>query len=137
MERLNLSDLIDATGGQLASSPTADLSFARVCIDSREVRPGDLFWALPGERCHGHDFIPQALERGAALCVTSRSLGETTRGQTLLVDDPLAALGRLSRWYRSTLETLVVGVTGSVGKTTTRDLIHAALASGAARTSTT
>ncbi len=129
MERLNLSDLIDATGGQWAVSPTADLSFARVCIDSREVRPGDLFWALQGEHCHGHDFIPQALERGAALCVTSHSRGESTGGQTLLVDDPLAALGRLSRWYRSTLETLVIGVTGSVGKTTTRDLIHAALAS--------
>ena len=129
MERLNLQDLIDATGGQLSAAPPDNVTFGRVCIDSREVRPGDLFWAMPGERNHGHDFIPQARERGAALCVTTHSRRETATGSCLLVDDPLAALGRLSHWYRSTLETLVVGVTGSVGKTTTRDLIHAALAS--------
>ena len=77
MERLNLQDLIDATGGQLSAAPPDNVTFGRVCIDSREVRPGDLFWAMPGERNHGHDFIPQARERGAALCVTTHSRRET------------------------------------------------------------
>lgn len=129
MERLSLHDLTQATGGQLTAPSSADLPFDRVSIDSRDIRPGDVFWALKGEQHDGHDFIPQALERGAVCCVTSHTHDETTNGSRLIVDDSLASLGRFARWYRGTLEALVIGVTGSVGKTTTRDLIHAALAS--------
>lgn len=128
MERLSLHDLTQATGGQLTDTSSADRPFERVSIDSRDVRPGDVFWALKGEHHDGHDFIPQALERGAACCVTSRSHGEAAGGSRLIVEDSLASLSRFARWYRGTLEALVIGVTGSVGKTTTRDLIHAALA---------
>jgi UDP-N-acetylmuramoyl-tripeptide--D-alanyl-D-alanine ligase len=129
MERLSLRDLMQATGGRLGGTPSPDLPFDRVSIDSRDVRAGDVFWALRGERHDGHDFIPQALERGAALCVTGGSSGETAPGPRLIVADTVAALADVARWYRSTLDALVIGVTGSVGKTTTRDLIHAALAS--------
>ena len=65
MERLSLHDLTQATGGQLTAPSSADLPFDRVSIDSRDIRPGDVFWALKGEQHDGHDFIPQALERGA------------------------------------------------------------------------
>ena len=129
MERLSLHDLTQATGGQLTEPSLGDIPFDRVSIDSRDIRPGDVFWALKGEHHDGHDFIPQAIERGASCCVTSHARDAAIHGSLLLVDDPLASLGRFARWYRGTLEALVVGVTGSVGKTTTRDLIHAALAS--------
>lgn len=129
MERLRLYDLMQATGGRLTDASSAELLFDRVVIDSRDVRPGDLFWALPGDHQDGHDFIADASARGAVACVTNRSIGRDFEINGLIVENSLAALGEFARWYRGTLEALVVGVTGSVGKTTTRDLIHAALAS--------
>ncbi len=129
MERLSLLDLMQATGGRLADVPSADLPFYRVMIDSRETRPGDVFLAIRGDRVDGHDFCAQAIERGAVLSVTAASRADDVAGPKLIVDDTIHALGKFATWYRSTLDALVIGVTGSVGKTTTRDLIHAALAS--------
>ena len=134
MEQLSLHELIQATGGCIAGSAASDLSIQRISTDSRNLAPGSVFWALRGETHDGHDFIPQALERGAALCVADASRAAAasvslSSGPLLLVRDTNAALMDLARWYRSTLDALVIGLTGSVGKTTTRELIHLALAS--------
>lgn len=127
MERVSLQELMSATGGRLRDVQCPDLHFERVSIDSRQVHRGDVFWALKGERHDGHDFVGEAFEREACLVVISAPRADTITGPRLIVDETRAALGRFANWYRNRIDSLVIGVTGSVGKTTTRELIYAAL----------
>lgn len=129
MEQLSLIDLMHATGGHLSSVAAPDRIVDQISTDSRTLQPGSVFWALRGPTHDGHAFIPQAMECGAALCVADASYVPASTVPTLIVDDTSHALMDLARWYRTTLDALVIGLTGSVGKTTTRDLIHVALAS--------
>jgi UDP-N-acetylmuramoyl-tripeptide--D-alanyl-D-alanine ligase len=101
------------------------VSVSRITIDSRDVRTGDLFWAIVGERFDGHDFVPQALAAGATAAVVHRDVA--ANGAMVRVVDTRTALGRFAAWYRQTCKATVVGVTGSVGKTSTREAIHAVL----------
>jgi len=90
-----------------------------VVIDSRQAVPGALFAALPGERVDGHDFAGQAVAAGAALVITTRSAGVPS----LVVPDVPAALAKLARALVDRLPDLTIaGITGSAGKTTTKDL---------------
>ena len=129
MERLCVRDLVLATGGRLRDVESIDEPFNRVSIDSRDVERGDIFWALKGEVHDGHDFTAQALEKQARLCVISAGKADSISGPMLIVNETLPALGRFAGWYRGRIDTLVIGVTGSVGKTSTRELIYAALGS--------
>jgi UDP-N-acetylmuramoyl-tripeptide--D-alanyl-D-alanine ligase len=88
-------------------------------IDSRDVRDGSLFFALPGERTDGHRFTADALERGAAACVIHR--GDVAKPTSIVVESPAEALVSLARAERTALSWLVIAITGSVGKTTTKD----------------
>jgi UDP-N-acetylmuramoyl-tripeptide--D-alanyl-D-alanine ligase len=102
-------------------------------IDSRTAAPGDLFFAVRGERLDGHDFVAAALERGAVAAVVSRAkvatLPDAVLGVPLLIaEDPLIALQALASHVRRTWGKRVVAVTGSAGKTTTKEAIAAALA---------
>jgi UDP-N-acetylmuramoyl-tripeptide--D-alanyl-D-alanine ligase len=104
-------------------------------IDSRTVRPGELFFAVRGERFDGHDFVAAALERGAVGAVVSRtrvaSLPDAALAQPLLVtEDPLLALQTLAAHVRRQWGRTVVAITGSAGKTTTKDAIAAAVGAG-------
>ncbi len=103
-----------------------DLPAAGVAIDSRAVRPGELFLALPGERYDGHNFAAAALDNGAAGVILSRPVEavENREGEFSLirVGDPLRALAGLARGYRALFDPLTVAVTGSNGKTTTKNL---------------
>ncbi|MCU1675007.1 MAG: murF [Frankiales bacterium] len=116
------------TGAQLAaalgatSGPTGAFT-GEVRIDSRAVQPGDLFVALPGERVDGHDYVPAVLEAGAYGCVVSRDVP----GQ-YVVADPLVALQSLGREVMAADQPLTFGVTGSSGKTSTKDLLAQVLA---------
>jgi UDP-N-acetylmuramoyl-tripeptide--D-alanyl-D-alanine ligase len=97
-----------------------------VAIDSRAVRSGDLFVALPGERVDGHEFVAQAAGAGAAAALVSRPVGaELPR---LVVADTLAALQRLARAERAGAAYRLAAVTGSIGKTTTKEFLVALLA---------
>ena len=129
MERFSLRDLVHSTGGRLRDVDRADARFNRISIDSRETYAGDVFWALKGEHHEGHDFVHQAQEREARLCVVSADRAHSVSGPVLIVEETLSALGRFARWHRTRIDALVIGVTGSVGKTTTRELIFAALSS--------
>jgi len=95
-------------------------------IDSRTLQPGDLFFALRGPNHDGHDHVPAALERGAAGAVVERAVDDAA--PLLIVDDVLSALQRLAAWARRDWTGQVVGVTGSAGKTTTKDMVAALLA---------
>ena len=91
-------------------------------VDSRSLQPGELFFALRGPRHDGHDFVTQALARGAAGAVVERPV-EGASGPLLLVEDTLAALHAAARWARQRFAGQVVAVTGSAGKTTTKEII--------------
>ena len=118
--RLLASQAAEAIGGKLVG-PDVDIDGAS--FDSRATSAGELFVPLVADR-DGHDFIDSALERGAAAYFTS---GPIVGGSAIVVDDTAAALMRLAAWARRRLDVPVVGVTGSVGKTSTKDLIAAAL----------
>lgn len=101
--------------------------YAGVSTDSRTVTPGALYVALVGERFDGHDFVAEAVANGAAGAVVSRPI-EAGRTPLYQVPDTLAALGALAAFRRRRIRVPVVGITGSAGKTTTKELTHGALA---------
>lgn len=120
--RIRLEEAARVCGGRAAAEARAELT--GVSVDSRRVRPGDLFVALRGEVLDGHDFVVAALRAGAAAAMVSRPVPGAP-GPLLVVGDPLAALARLAAWVRDAVDPLVVGVTGSTGKTSTKDLLAA------------
>lgn len=96
-------------------------------IDSRTIAPGDVFFAIKGDVHDGHAYVRDVLERGAAAAVVHEDLGDDPR--LIRVDDTLSALQRLALWAREKWGGTVVGVTGSAGKTSTKDVIAAVLGS--------
>lgn len=104
-----------------------DLAYAGVSTDSRTVAEGELYVALTGDRFDGHDFVADALARGARGAVVSQPVAGEGDATLYPVDDTLVALGRLAAYRRDALHAPVVGITGSAGKTTTKDLTAAAL----------
>jgi UDP-N-acetylmuramoyl-tripeptide--D-alanyl-D-alanine ligase len=105
---------------------SAAVQVSGVAIDSRAVVRGDLFVALPGERVDGHDFIPQAAQRGAAAALVRRP-GDVPLPQ-LVARDTAAALQQLAGAERAAASYRLVGITGSLGKTTTKEFLAALLA---------
>lgn len=105
------------------AAPLPDAQITGWSFDTRTIAEGDLFIALPGEKVDGHDFIAQAFEKGAAAALASRDLP----GRILRVADPQIALEDLARQARQWWGGVVIGVTGSAGKTTTKDVCAAIL----------
>ncbi|HUG89956.1 MAG TPA: UDP-N-acetylmuramoyl-tripeptide--D-alanyl-D-alanine ligase [Planctomycetaceae bacterium] len=126
MERLSLSQILFATNGRAVGFERPDVGFDRVATDSRTVQPGDVFWAIEGRTHDGHGFVSDALARGAIASVVRHERAAAGR-PAVVVDDTCQALGRLAQWYREGRDALVIGITGSVGKTTTREMVHAVL----------
>ncbi len=123
---MSMFPLSRAAGWLDARQIGADVVIENVGSDTRSLRPGQLFVALTGPRFDGHDFAAEAEARGAAALLVSREL--ETRLPQLLVPDTRLALGRLAAAWRTTLPGRVVAVTGSNGKTTTKEMIAAILA---------
>jgi UDP-N-acetylmuramoyl-tripeptide--D-alanyl-D-alanine ligase len=113
----------------LETEAPATLQFAGVSTDTRHPAPATLFVALKGERFDAHDFLAQAQAQGAAAAVVRRGTPPTPGLPYFEVDDPLEALGRLARARRRMLPpgSPVVAITGSSGKTSTKEMIRAAL----------
>ncbi|MCR5207684.1 MAG: UDP-N-acetylmuramoyl-tripeptide--D-alanyl-D-alanine ligase [Eubacterium sp.] len=125
MKPLSLKEIIESTGASCAFD--GDLTVTGVSSDTRTIQKGDLFVALVGERFDGNDYVNVAAESGAVAALCSKPVEADI--PVLLVDDTLNALHRLAEYYRTLLDIRVVAVTGSNGKTTTRDMTKAVLAS--------
>ena len=125
MEKIHASKLLAGLvpAGFLTSDPEVEL----VTTDSREVRPGCIFVAFPGERFDGHDFAAKALEEGAAFVVVNHPVEGVPAEKAILCPDSYHAMMVMGANYRSQYHPKVVGVTGSVGKTTTKQMTYAAL----------
>jgi UDP-N-acetylmuramoyl-tripeptide--D-alanyl-D-alanine ligase len=120
-----LEEVVSVVGGRLHGGDPRQ-RITQVSSDSRSVAPGTLFAALVGERVDGHDFVAAAMEAGAVAVLGTRP----TDAPTVVVEDVLDALGKLARHTVDRLtDTTVIGITGSVGKTTAKDLLAAVLSS--------
>jgi UDP-N-acetylmuramoyl-tripeptide--D-alanyl-D-alanine ligase len=118
-----------AAGARMIAAPVQPAGPDGVVIDSRTVSAGKLFAGLEGERDDGGRYADQALANGAwGVLVSPRHAAPSTLGAVLEVDDPLKALQRLATAWRRHLGTAVIGVTGSTGKTSTKDILKALLA---------
>jgi UDP-N-acetylmuramoyl-tripeptide--D-alanyl-D-alanine ligase len=128
---LTIADITGAIGGRLLSGD-GGAAVSGISIDTRTIAPGELYVAIRGERLDGHDFVEAALTAGAAGAVINRPMGHlppaAVAGRALIVvPDTTGALQRLARWVRRRSGARVVAVTGSAGKTTTKDVTAAFL----------
>ena len=131
MANITLRDAAQWCGGTVEEK-YADVVFSGACNDTRSLQPGQLFIALQGAR-DGHDFIPAAMEKGAAAVLCSRKVGDYP---AIIANDPRTALGDIAREALKRIGAKVVAVTGSVGKSTTKEMIASVL-SGTFRVSKT
>jgi UDP-N-acetylmuramoyl-tripeptide--D-alanyl-D-alanine ligase len=123
---MTLHAAAEACGGELHGCADPSRTISRAVIDSRDVQTGDLFVAYRGEKTDGHRFIKSALEKGA-VCALAEYIPEDVTGPVLLVGDVQGALEKICAAYRRTLDIPVVGITGSVGKTTAKEMISSVL----------
>jgi UDP-N-acetylmuramoyl-tripeptide--D-alanyl-D-alanine ligase len=128
MDARSLKFIATACGGELLSG-SPETRVRSVCTDSRQLRAGDLFFALPGARFDGHEFVGEAARRGAVAIVGQRrrlpaSLGDCA---VIVVEDTRKALGQLAAEYRKDFELPMAAVAGSNGKTTTKELLASVL----------
>ena len=122
--RFTAKELSDIVGGTLSGDETAVCTGA--VRDNREITDGSLFFAIRGERFDGNDFLEDALSRGASVVIGERSV-QPERGASICVSDSVRAMGDLAREIRNRFEGPVTAVTGSVGKTSTKDMVACAL----------
>ena len=132
MSTLSASELAGLVGGELLGAPETLVTGA--AVDSRLIEPGMAFVAIVGERVDGHEFAIDAMGAGAALVIADRKIDSLDRDvPCIVVSDPLAALGEWARWWREQLRMsgpfTVVAITGSSGKTSTKDLLTSVLSS--------
>ena len=128
MEAVTLAQICTAVGGTLLGSADPAAQVTTVCYDTRELREGDVFLPLVGERVDGHAFLEQALENGALASFTAKKPDRLLPGKGyILVSDTAAVPAALAGWYRGRFAIPFVSVTGSVGKTTTKDMVSAVL----------
>ena len=121
-----IDEIVAATAGTVEGRPPP--GFGGVAIDSRTVEPGDVFVAIQGDRLDGHDFAAAALAAGAGIAIVSRpDPAMRAAGPLLVVGDALEALRRLGTAARARTSATVIAVTGSVGKTTTKEALRLAL----------
>ncbi len=127
-EAFDAAEIARISGGRLERS--SDRPIRGAAVDSRRVEPGNLFVALPGERTDGHEHLVAAVEAGAAALLVSRPgpLGATLGDVAVIrVGQPLAALHALAASWRRRFDPLTVGITGSIGKTSTKEAVAAVL----------
>lgn len=114
-----------AAGGK-TENVKHDRNITKVVTDSRQVEPGSLFVAIKGERTDGHDYLRDVFLRGASAALVDH-IPEDIKGPCIVVPDTVKALQDIAEWYRRTFDVKVIGITGSVGKTSTKEVIAGTL----------
>ncbi len=133
--KLTLAQILEFTSGEGGADLDRQAVAIGYSIDSRTVRSGELFFAVKGENMDGHDFVDQALEKDAVAAVVSASIFKqkaaslTSKGRLIVVEDTLLALQTLAFAVRRLWAKPLIAVTGSAGKTTTKEAIAHVLAS--------
>ncbi len=126
MISFNCTELVEAVGGKLLWGEPG-ITFSGVTTDSRKVTEDSLFIPLIGEKFDGHDYIEQCFSAGASVCLTSKTIPEVSECSAVLVSDTAKALRDLAAWHRKKIHIPVVAITGSVGKTSTKDMVACVL----------
>lgn len=126
MISFDCAELAKAVNGKLLWG-SAEQVFSGITTDSRKVTKGNLFIPLVGERFDGHDYIGHCFNSGAAVCLTQKNVPQYDNASAILVDDTAKALRDIAAWHRRKHIIPVVGITGSVGKTSTKDMIACVL----------
>jgi len=126
MQELKCSEIIKAVNGVLLSGDL-NTTISNICTDSRKIQKGDLFIPLIGEKFDGHEFVLSALDAGADACLTQKLMAPVYNKVVIKVEDTLKALGKIAAYYRQKFQIPVVAVTGSVGKTSTKEMIYSVL----------
>lgn len=128
MPHMTLANIAKACGGRyFGNESQKEELITGVFIDSREITPGSLFVPICGERVDGHRFIPDVFQKGALAVLSEQELYNPA-GPYILVESTTVALKKLAAFYRQSLDIRVVGITGSVGKTSTKEMIASVLA---------
>lgn len=129
MKQITLNEIIEAVNGQIYRKGSCD-NYSGICIDTRKLESGNIYIAIKGEVFNGNLFVEEASQKGAPICIVDEIAFKENKlkdSTIILVDDTKKALKELAKYYRSKLNIKVIGVTGSTGKTTTKDLIAAGL----------
>ncbi|MBA2468947.1 MAG: UDP-N-acetylmuramoylalanyl-D-glutamate--2,6-diaminopimelate ligase, partial [Chloroflexia bacterium] len=130
MTRYRLKDVLAGTGGELRGDVPSGLVFPGFERDARRIRPGDLYIAVWGERFDGNEFTPDAASNGAAAAIVSSAWAGAHPDIDLpliVVEDTTVAMQRWATWRRDRIDPTVIGVTGSIGKTSAKESIAAVL----------
>ncbi len=120
MEKMMLSEIAEALGQKIEK----DAEITSICTDTRDIEKGCVFVAIKGDRFDGHDFAVQSVEKGAVAVITEREIEGIT---CIVTESTRRAYLKLAEYYRSKFSPILVGVTGSVGKTTTKEMISLVL----------
>jgi UDP-N-acetylmuramoyl-tripeptide--D-alanyl-D-alanine ligase len=123
MKKFSIAELAKIVSARLEQNTSHASCFTGVSIDSRATQAGDCFFAIKGENSDGHDYVADAFAKGAACAVVSQD-ARLTGGTLLRVPDTIKALGDFARQYRLQMNFKIVAITGSVGKTTTRQIAY-------------
>lgn len=126
MEALTIKEIVYAVRGALVCG-NKNLQVTSVCINSKEIKKGDLFVPIVGEKTNAHKFINDAFDKGAVATFISEDVEKRDDKIYIKVDDTIKALQALATYYRNKFDIKIIGITGSVGKTTTKEMIAAAL----------
>ncbi len=127
MKPILIEEIIKAVNGIINKNiDTTKIFIENISIDTRTIKEGDLFIAIAGENFDGHNFIENAFEKGAKACISEKNI--ETEGILIKVEDTKKALKDLAKYYRNLFKIPIVAITGSTGKTTTKDIVASVLA---------
>ncbi len=131
MKKMTIGEIIEATNAQVIAVDGLDevlnKTISHITQNSKEVTKDSLFFAVQGERVDGHQFIEECFEKGIAACLSSKVIAPKKGSVLLLVPDVKKALLKLAAHYRNKFNIPFIGITGSVGKTTTKDMVASVL----------